>query len=70
MEILQKSLFLQSELNKLKLIQIESLIFFTQKNHIMNDIVIKEESTTENLYIIIQGQVDYLKNSKNNLGQL
>ena len=70
MEILQKSLFLQSELNKLKLIQIESLIFFTQKNHIMNDVVIKEESTTENLYIIIQGQVDYLKNSKNNLGQL
>jgi hypothetical protein len=70
MEILQKSLYLQSELNKFKLIQIESLIFFTQKNHIMNDVIIKEESTTEYLYIIIQGQVDYLKNSKNNLGQL
>jgi hypothetical protein len=70
MEILQKTLFLQSELNKFKLIQIESLIFFTQKNHIMNDVVIKEDSTTEYLYKIIQGQVDFLKNSKNNLGQL
>jgi signal-transduction protein with cAMP-binding, CBS, and nucleotidyltransferase domain len=34
----------------------------------MNDIIIKEESTTEYLYIIIQGQVDCIKNSKNNLG--